>query len=215
MDRTRISTGLADLDLLLGGGTTFGENGVVADYGLRRPSVTLLYGAPGVGKTTTLLQIGGHVARGGARVAYATGDCTGDSIRSNVERLKVAHGNLMLRLGVFNLESLEKDVSLAPPAVLLVDRLQAIGVEGLKRGTAASGLAVVMRLKRMSAIYRMCIVCVGAETKDGSLAGSAKTPHTVDAVVRLQREGAACAFTSKRNRYGLSPGPYATTVAYS
>lgn len=207
----RLSTGMADLDMLLGGRTSFGAHGVVSDYGLRRPSVVLLRGAPGAGATTALLQIGGHVSRkprgerlGRARVVYVSGDESAEAMQMKAERLDIAHGSFLL-MGSSSMDSIESEVRRVTPLLLLVDRVQSMVVAGKKCRTRVHGEEIVKRLRRMSDTHRMCVVCVASETKDGSLGALQTLAHRVDAVVSMHREGETCLFTCKKNRHGHGP----------
>ena len=187
-ERKRASTGLTDLDALLGGESTLGPTGILSDFGLLRGALVLLSGETGVGTTTLLVHAAVHAARSGERVLFACGDESAMDIQKKAERTGAVHENVFVlanNAGT-SLDHVEASVKSRNATVLLIDSLQTMRVPDLraKAGTPHHVQAVVHHAKRMAVTYNLCVLCV---TKDGSVAGTAQIPHIADTMVRMRR----------------------------
>ncbi len=188
------SSGLGPLDRLLGSGLVPG-------------AVILAGGEPGIGKSTLLLQVAGHVAASGRKTLYASGEETLAQIRARGERLGVLNDNL-LAIATPSCDDVIAAMDAERPDLLVLDSVQTMalsGVEGLPgnvnqvRGVAA---AVVEACRRLGAAG----VFVGHVTKEGALAGPRLLEHMVDTVISLEgdRRQAFRLMRVSKNRFGPS-----------
>ena len=106
----RASTGIAELDRVLGGGVVEG-------------SLMLVGGDPGIGKSTLLLQASEHLASGGARVLYVSGEESARQIKMRARRLGVTSENLLI-LSENALDAAEKRWEEIQPDYMIVDSIQ-------------------------------------------------------------------------------------------
>lgn len=189
--RHRVSTGLAELDRVLGGGLVPG-------------SVVLLGGDPGIGKSTLLLQLLAGVARRG-EVLYATGE---ESVAQTALRARrVGAATPALRLVA------ETDVDIVlgharrqPPTVLAVDSIQTVYTSELDSipGAIAQVRECAARLVRYAKTTGIPVILVGHVTKDGAIAGPKTLEHLVDCVLHVEGDGAGAyrIVRAHKNRFG-------------
>jgi DNA repair protein RadA/Sms len=187
-------TGLGEVDRVLGGGLVPG-------------SVVLLGGAPGIGKSTLLLQAGAGLAVGGQAVLYGSGEESTAQIAKRAERLGA------LRDDLFLLSETRIDLLLAAAerlgdrlAALVIDSIQTVyceGVEGLP-GNVSQIRAVTALLTGFAKRHGIPVIIVGHVTKDGQLAGPRLLEHLVDAVLSFEgdEDHATRLLRAIKNRYG-------------
>src|ERR1700722_6341546 len=108
----RISTGIGELDRVLGGGAVLG-------------AVTLVGGAPGVGKSTLLMQALAGLARGGHRALYVSGEESAAQTAARAKRLG-AVGDDLLVLAEGDLDVIEQAIQQVRPAAVVVDSVQTV-----------------------------------------------------------------------------------------
>lgn len=167
-------SGLAALDRILGRGLVPG-------------AALLLGGEPGIGKSTLLLQVAGHVAASGREVVYASGEESLPQIRSRGERLGALREQL-LGMATSRVEDVMDVVEKRRPALLIVDSVQTLGsmaAEGLP-GNVTQVRAVTTSLIEVCRRTGTTLVLVGHVTKDGVIAGPRLLEHMVDTVVSLE-----------------------------
>lgn len=168
------TSGIAALDRVLG-------------HGLVPGAVLLVGGEPGIGKSTLLLQVAGHVAAAGGRVLYATGEEALAQIRARGERLGVLHERLMA-MATTSVEDVVAAMEESRPALLVLDSVQTmtcLEAEGLPGNVSqVRGVATCL----VAACRRLAVtgVLVGHVTKDGALAGPRLLEHMVDTVISLE-----------------------------
>jgi len=188
----RFTTGLNELDRVLGGGLVHG-------------SVVLIGGDPGIGKSTILLQTMIHLSETGQNVLYVTGEESPSQIALRAERLQLKGDKLQL----LSETSVEKILHTAEPLkadVMVVDSIQTIFTENL---TSAPGNVAQLResaalLTRFAKRTGTSIFLVGHVTKDGSIAGPRVLEHMVDAVLYFEGEvdSRFRIMRSYKNRFG-------------
>jgi DNA repair protein RadA/Sms len=167
----RRSTDIGELDRVLGGGLVAG-------------GVTLLGGAPGMGKSTLLLQALGRLAASGARCLLVGAEESPQQIRLRAERVGALHPDLLLT-GATALDAVLAQIDELDPAVLAVDSIQAIADPDVASapGSVAQvrdcASALVATAKRRG----LPTILVGHVTKDGALAGPRLLEHVVDTVL--------------------------------
>ncbi len=170
----RISTGMAELDRVLGGGLVAGQ-------------VVLIGGDPGIGKSTLLLQAAAHFAGRVGPVLYCSGEESEHQIKMRGQRLGVLEPPLYL-LAETCVERLLEEVDRLQPALLIVDSIQT--VFSLKLQSAPGSVGQV-RQSATDLLFtakgrNLPTVLVGHVTKDGSLAGPKVLEHVVDTVLYFE-----------------------------
>jgi DNA repair protein RadA/Sms len=187
----RLSTGLPGLDRVLGGGLVPG-------------SVVLLGGEPGIGKSTLLLQAARSVAAG-QDVLYASGEESTAQLRLRGERLDVREPRLLV-LAETEVSRIVAQAEARPPAILVVDSIQAVRDSGLASaaGTVSQVREAAGALQRYAKARSVPVVLIGHVTKDGSLAGPKSLEHLVDAVITVEgdRGGSRRVVRASKNRFG-------------
>jgi len=171
------STGIAELDRVLGGGLVNG-------------SVILIGGAPGIGKSTLLLQVAGKIAQNGEKLLYISGEESLQQVKLRAERLKVSHPNLYIFSEV-NLEEILKQIDQLSPEMVIVDSIQTIYSAQLSPSPGSvtqvrESAGVLFRIAKSRGITMLII---GHITKDGSIAGPKVLEHIVDTVLYFEGEG--------------------------
>jgi DNA repair protein RadA/Sms len=192
-DVVRISTGVPELDRVLGGGVVPG-------------SAVLLGGDPGVGKSTLLLQALASMAAADRTVLYVSSEESGAQIRLRAERLGGTDRPGLLVLPEISLPRILEQVRKHRPAVVAIDSIQMLHRPDLP---AAPGSATQLRrccldlvttAKRTGSV----VIVVGHVTKDGQLAGPKLLEHLVDVVLSFEgdRHHAHRVVRAVKNRFG-------------
>ncbi|MEX2218128.1 MAG: DNA repair protein RadA [Phycisphaerales bacterium] len=217
----RIATGVGELDRVLGGGAETAR-------GLVPGSAVLIGGAPGIGKSTLLLQAAMAMAGGaaGTRVLYVSSEESAEQVKSRAERLGAAAllrgedaassgtrgassgtRNLFL-LADTNLARIVEQTRKVMPAVLVIDSVQMVYKSDVP---AAPGSLTQLRrccaeLTFLAKASGIAVVMVGHITKDGQLAGPRLLEHLVDAVLSFEgdRYHAHRLVRAVKNRFGTT-----------
>lgn len=174
-DETRYSTGLSELDRVLGGGLVKG-------------SLVLIGGDPGIGKSTLLLQICGHMGSDHT-ILYVSGEESERQIKLRAERLGVNSDNLFLASSN-SCESIVRAVCVNKPEVVIIDSIQTITTSA----AASSAGSIVQVRECANAFMRMAkseeipVFVVSHVNKDGGIAGPKIMEHIVDTVLYFEGE---------------------------
>lgn len=187
----RQSTGLGELDRVLGGGLVHG-------------SVVLLSGEPGIGKSTLLMQIC-DVLGETRRVLYVSGEESGGQLKLRAKRLGVRGTNLFI-LTETNIEKILAETDRVKPEVVIVDSIQTIYAAALN---STPGSVTQVKETALSFINKakgegMSVIMVGHVNKEGSIAGPKVLEHMVDAVLYFEgeRQQSYRIIRAIKNRYG-------------
>jgi DNA repair protein RadA/Sms len=170
------STGLAELDRVLGGGLVPG-------------GVVLLAGEPGAGKSTLLLEVAARFARSGRRALVVTGEESAAQVRARADRIGAVAGQLYLA-AESELSAVLGHLDDVRPDLLVVDSVQTVGAADVDG--AAGGITQVRHvagaLSRSAKERGVATVLVGQVTKDGAVAGPRSLEHLVDVVLSFEGE---------------------------
>lgn len=174
-DELRFETGMNELDRVLGGGAVKG-------------SLVLVGGAPGIGKSTLMLQICDSLCRF-ANVLYVSGEESQRQIKLRAERLKVRGEGLYL-LSETNLEDVIESVNELKPDVLIVDSIQTMynGDASTSPGSVGQVKECTMALMQLAKGQGITVFVIGHINKEGSLAGPKVLEHMVDCVLLFEGE---------------------------
>lgn len=189
----RISTGSGELDRTLGGGIVAG-------------SFTLVGGDPGIGKSTLLLQVAGHVAKSGA-VLYVSGEESPHQIKMRGERLGLVSDNI-LALPETQVEEIERHIMSVKPNLVIIDSIQTIYTGQLSSapGTVGQVREAAGRLLNLCKATGIPMVLIGHVTKEGAIAGPRLLEHMVDTVLYFEGEkgGPYRILRGVKNRFGAT-----------
>ena len=192
-DELRFQTGMGELDRVLGGGAV-------------RGSLVLIGGAPGIGKSTLMLQICEHLCRF-ASVLYVSGEESERQIKLRAERLHVRGEGLHL-LSETNLENLIDAVHSLQPDVLIVDSIQTLyhGDMSAAPGSISQVKECTMALMQLAKGEGLTVFVIGHVNKEGSIAGPKVLEHMVDCVLYFEgeRHMAYRILRAAKNRFGAT-----------
>ncbi len=187
----RISSGIDELDRVLGGGFVPG-------------SVVLLAGEPGVGKSTLALQLAASLPKG-SRVLYVAGEESPEQIRLRADRLPNFPDNLVV-IPETHVEALAAPWKELDPSLVLVDSIQTVHTERVESapGSVAQVRESAALLSSAARAQGAALVLIGHVTKEGSIAGPRVLEHVVDVVLQLEgdRGHAFRLLRAHKNRFG-------------
>lgn len=186
------ATGVGELDRVLGGGVVAG-------------SVTLLFGPPGIGKSTLLFQVLSSVAATSVDVMLASAEESLAQVGGRAGRIGVVPSHLLALEG-HDIDAIEVAMQRYRPALVVVDSLQSISDPLLPQpaGTLVQVRRCTERLTRLAKAEDVPVVLVGHVTKDGDPAGPRAVEHLVDTVLSFDgdRHHAVRVLTSVKHRFG-------------
>lgn len=190
-DELRFSTGMGELDRVLGGGAVAG-------------SLVLVGGAPGIGKSTLLLQICNSLCAG-RTVLYVSGEESERQLKLRAERIGVAPESLYI-ISETRLSDILESVETLKPDILIVDSVQTLYNE-LNESTPGSVSQVkdcTMSLMQLSKSEGITVFVVGHINKDGAIAGPKVLEHMVDCVLYFEGDGNSPyrLLRAAKNRFG-------------
>src|SRR6187455_873300 len=177
-DAPRLSSGMAELDRVTGGGFV-------------RGSVLLVGGDPGIGKSTLLTQATSLLARAGHRAVYISGEEAVAQVRLRAERLGLADAPVQLAAET-SVEDIVSTLSEgAVPRLIVIDSIQTMWTDTVESapGTVTQVRASAGELIRFAKRSGAAVILVGHVTKDGQIAGPRVVEHMVDAVLSFEGEG--------------------------
>jgi DNA repair protein RadA/Sms len=188
----RLSTGVGELDRVLGGGLVPG-------------SLVLLGGAPGIGKSTLTNMVLGHLAGAGQRTLYVSAEESAEQVRLRAERL----GPGALRVPILaetDLEVVLEALSTEGPEACVIDSVQTLRSAELGGAPGSVGQVreVAARIMELAKARGVATILVGHVTKDGALAGPRVLEHLVDCVLQFEgeRERPYRELRALKNRFG-------------
>ncbi|MFM8899883.1 MAG: DNA repair protein RadA [Burkholderiales bacterium] len=172
-DVDRQSTGIEELDRVLGGGIVAG-------------GVVLIGGDPGIGKSTLLLQALDSLSRS-MKALYVTGEESGSQVALRSRRLGL-DGSKVRVLAEIQLERIIATIDAEQPAVCVIDSIQTVYSDQLSSapGSVAQVRECAAQLTRTAKSTGTTIILVGHVTKEGALAGPRVLEHIVDTVLYFE-----------------------------
>jgi len=191
----RISTGLGELDRVLGGGLVEG-------------SVVLLGGEPGIGKSTLLLAALSSLTARGHACLYVSAEESAAQVALRARRLGGEGMQALRLLPTTELEDLESALEAASYSVVVVDSIQTLRSSALTSAPGSVGQIreVAGRLLDRAKRDLSSLILVGHVTKDGSLAGPKVLEHLVDTVLTFEADASQAyrLLRADKNRFGPS-----------
>ena len=188
----RMTTGMDELDRVLGGG-------------LVRGSLVLVGGDPGIGKSTLLLQVCRSLAADGRRVWYISGEESLQQIRIRAERIGSFSDQLLL-LCETNLEDITDALRRSKPEIAVIDSIQTMYSEEISSapGSVSQVRQATAALMQLAKEEQITIFVVGHVTKEGVVAGPRVLEHMVDTVLYFEgdRHAAYRILRGVKNRFG-------------
>jgi DNA repair protein RadA/Sms len=188
----RMSTGIGELDRVLGGGLVPG-------------SLVLLGGSPGIGKSTLTNMVLGHLQDSGRKTLYVSGEESAEQVRLRAERL--APGALKVPiLAETDLDTVLDTLAGEAPHACVIDSVQTLNSGELSGAPGSVGQVreVAGRIMELAKARGIAVILVGHVTKDGALAGPRVLEHLVDCVLQFEgeRERPYRELRALKNRFG-------------
>jgi DNA repair protein RadA/Sms len=188
----RISTGLEELDRVLGGGLVPGCLGLIG-------------GDPGIGKSTLLLQVASSVARQAGKVLYVTGEESLGQLKLRAVRLGAMEERL-IAVSEADSEVISRIIAEEKPLLVIVDSIQTMYVQEVASppGSVAQVRETAGRFLQIAKGGGISVLLVGHVTKGGALAGPKVLEHAVDFVLYFEGDVHTSfrILRSVKNRFG-------------
>ncbi len=197
----RMTTGIGELDRVLGGGLVPG-------------SLVLLGGSPGIGKSTLTNMVLGHLQQAGRRTLYVSGEESAEQVRLRAERLRDAgadsagtsHALQVPILAETDLDVVLDTLGAQAPHACVIDSVQTLRANELSGASGSVGQVreVAARIMALAKAQGTAVILVGHVTKDGALAGPRVLEHLVDCVLQFEgeRERPYRELRALKNRFG-------------
>ncbi len=188
----RLTTGIKDLDDVLGGGILLG-------------GVVLLAGQPGIGKSTLLLQVTAHIASQ-VPVLYVSGEESAAQVKLRAERLGANESEQLSFAASTSADDIAATIRAGQYKLIVVDSVQTLTLGEITSAPGSvsqitnSSNVIIQAAKASGA----AVVLVGHVTKEGSIAGPKVLEHLVDVVLQFEgdRYGGFKVVRAIKNRYG-------------
>ena len=190
-DEIRFTTGMGELDRVLGGGAVAG-------------SLVLVGGAPGIGKSTLLLQICNSLCKD-KKVLYVSGEESERQLKMRAERIGVSPDSLYI-LSETRLSDVIASTESLTPDVLIIDSIQTLYNEQNESapGSISQVKDCTMSLMQLSKTDGITVFVVGHINKDGAIAGPKVLEHMVDCVLYFEGDSNSSyrLLRAVKNRFG-------------
>ncbi len=188
----RLSTGISELDRVMGGGIVKG-------------SLILVGGDPGIGKSTLLLQVSNNIGIKGLKVLYISGEESAAQIKLRASRMDIRTGNIFL-VSETNTHNVDVYVRDMKPDILIVDSIQTMYNPEISSapGSVSQVREATLGLMKISKQDGIATFLVGHVTKQGAIAGPRVLEHMVDTVLYFEGESHMSyrVLRAVKNRFG-------------
>ena len=188
----RISSGIKDLDTVLGGG-------------ILPAGVLLIAGQPGIGKSTLLMQISSFIASS-RPVLYVSGEESAEQVALRAQRLGASGSNKLKFASSTSADDISATIREGNFDLVIIDSIQTLAMEEISSapGTVSqitNSSNLIIRAAKKSGT---AVILVGHITKEGSIAGPKTLEHLVDVVLNFEgdRYGGFKVVRAVKNRYG-------------
>jgi DNA repair protein RadA/Sms len=192
-EHERLSTGIGELDSVLGGGIVPG-------------SLVLIGGAPGIGKSTLTAMALANLVAAGRRTLYVSAEESAAQIRLRAERLREPAALQIPVVAETDLHAVLATMERERPEVCVIDSVQTLQSDELTSaaGSVAQVREVAAEVMRVAKSLRIAVLLVGHVTKEGALAGPRVLEHLVDCVLQFEgeRERTYRTVRAVKNRFG-------------
>ncbi len=192
-EQDRLSTGIGELDSVLGGGIVPG-------------SLVLIGGAPGIGKSTLTTMALANLVAAGRRTLYVSAEESAAQIRLRAERLTNGDALRIPVIAETDLQAVLAPLESERPEVCVIDSVQTLNSSELTSAAGSVGQVreVAGEIMRVAKARRIAVLLVGHVTKDGALAGPRVLEHLVDCVLQFEgeRERTYRTVRAVKNRFG-------------
>ena len=189
----RLSTGIGELDSVLGGGILPG-------------SLVLIGGSPGIGKSTLTTMALANLVASGRRTLYVSAEESAAQIRLRAQRLSAGDALRIPVIAETDLETVLATLESERPEVCVIDSVQTIHSAELTSAAGSVGQVreVAGEIMRVAKARQIAVLLVGHVTKDGALAGPRVLEHLVDCVLQFEgeRERTYRTVRAIKNRFG-------------
>ena len=189
-EEMRFSTGISELDRVLGGGAVCG-------------SLVLVGGAPGIGKSTLLLQMCANLEN--RKILYVTGEESERQLKLRAVRLGLEGANILV-LAETDLDAILECINIQEPEIVIIDSIQTIagGDVASAPGSVSQVRDCTMQIMRVTKEKGLTVFVVGHITKEGSIAGPKILEHMVDCVLYFEgeRNTSFRILRAAKNRFG-------------
>lgn len=190
-ETTRASTGIEELDRVLGGGLVKG-------------SLVLVGGEPGIGKSTLILQLCNKI-KGDGKVLYVSGEESAEQIKIRADRLNI-HNNDIMFLGETDIDIIQSNILEMNPKLVVIDSIQTMYSDEITSvaGTVSQVREITGRIMKICKCNNITTIIIGHVTKEGNIAGPRVLEHMVDTVLYLEGERyfSYRILRSVKNRFG-------------
>ena len=187
----RFSTGISEFDRVLGGGAVVG-------------ALVLVGGAPGIGKSTLLLQMCGSSVDG-KRILYITGEESERQLKMRAVRLGVNGGEIYV-LAETDIDGITASIDEVQPDIVIIDSIQTVSDADISSapGSITQVRECTLRLMRVTKEKGLTMFVVGHINKEGSIAGPKVLEHMVDCVLYFEGERSTSfrILRAAKNRFG-------------
>lgn len=187
----RVSSGMPDVDVILGGGIV-------------PASVVLIAGQPGIGKSTLLMQLAALIAKSSPTL-YVSGEESAGQVKVRAARLGAGHEDLHL-VSSTSADDIAATIRQGEYKLVIVDSIQTLAMAELSSAPGSVGQITNSSnlLTQAAKATGTALILVGHVTKEGSIAGPKVLEHMVDVVLNLEgdRYGGFKVLRAIKNRYG-------------
>ena len=194
-DYERVSTGIGELDRVLGGGLVKG-------------SLVLISGEPGIGKSTLIIQAASHIAKTGKKVLYVSGEESEEQIKMRADRVCPDITDDLFVMSETDLDNVENAIEELKPEFLIIDSIQTMYTSELDSapGSVSQVRACGNILMKYGKTRNIPVFIVAHVTKSGDLAGPKIVEHLVDCVLNFtgERDHDIRILRAFKNRFGTT-----------
>ena len=194
LETFRRGCAIAELDRVLGGGVVQG-------------SLVLIGGDPGIGKSTLMLQMAGHLASAGMKVLYVSGEESAFQLKMRADRLNLDSSGILVYPEVM-LEKIRDAIDEFSPELVILDSIQSVFSSQIDAppGSVSQirhSAGILMEIAKGKGVT---VFVVGHVTKDGWIAGPKMLEHMVDTVLYFEGDdsGVFRIVRAVKNRFGTS-----------